>query len=291
MLMKFNAWLLVLSLFVPSLPAMAQLSVPNPHPRNPMIEVGGGYEQGVESHDENFLIEVQVRPTLPWGSWGGESTTRTYKVRFEFQSAFDVNGDSLSPVPYVRATFIPLELAENTSVDERTLSYRSIGFAPISVYRDVRIGRDLSLRVNLVGVRQEYLRYVSAHVGLIAQFAADVLGYQMVRNATGAGIGTDFDGLSVAHIETGVGILFRKGRAVVVTLYGGIERDLAVGHADRVSGVALTSQQSIFAQLQISVAHRVMLFTRLSYTTVDQTGASSHADPILQIMAGVRVLF
>src|SRR5688572_17050767 len=93
---------------------LAQAQVPDPHPRAPMVEIGGGYETAIDENSENLLIEISMHPRYP-GSWGGSPETRFYRARIEFSGSVDVDGPGIvssqaGEMPYMRLTFVPVEM-------------------------------------------------------------------------------------------------------------------------------------------------------------------------------------
>ncbi len=272
----------ILALWGVSTGALAQ--VPNAHPRAAMFEVGAGYETGVDTGSENLLIEVQLRPTFP-GHPGAPETT-FYRTRMEFSGGLDV---STGQVPYFKMTLVPVELAANIAPSPRDLIAAGLGFVPLNVSRDVRMGRDVTFTLNLIGAHVELDHQFDRYWGMVAALMADALGYKFIESVRGTEE-FDFQGLNLARLKAGFGLYLRVDRIVTFTLYASVQADMNLGE---VAGEGLTYQQDMAGtlELQATIARHVTLFTRLSSTQA-YYGAPDVVTPgIVQFLAGVRALF
>jgi hypothetical protein len=274
---------------------LAQAQVPDAHPRAPRVEFGGGYETAIDENSENLLIEVSLRPRFP-GTWGGRPETRFYRTRIEFSGAIDVSGPGIvSPqageMPYMRLTFVPVEIAEGDALSPTTLYEHSLGFAPVNVSRDLRMGRDSTLRVNIASVRGAYRVMFNREFGMIANFLVDAIGYKLI-NALSGSPERDMHAFNFGTISAGFGGIFRPGNIVSFTLYLGLTNDFNLG---QISGTGLGYQQDTmgYVQLQSEIAGYALVFLRMSVTqaTYGSESGLTTTPGILQFMAGARVTF
>ncbi len=281
------------SLFLISTVALAQ--VPNFEPNGPLVEVGVGYEAAIDEHSENLLVELSLRPRLP-GTWGGNPQQHTFRTRIEFSGSVDLDGPGISlphpgEVPYMRLRFVPVEMVETGTTHPLNVYEATYGFAPVNVSRDLRMGREATLRVNIVSARIGFRQMTDEVFGIIAQAMVEAVGLKVIQALPGSPE-HNMTAVDLATLTAGLGMIFRAGRFVTITTYLGVSINSAVGD---IAGMGWGYQQDSmgYFQLQADIAGYVMLFARLGATQAIYGRSSGFevTPGVLQFMAGASVMF
>jgi hypothetical protein len=260
--------------------------VPDAHPRAPMFELGIGYEGApqAENATSNLLLQVEARPHFG-GSWGAPETT-FYRMRLELTAAVSPGGIE---IPALKFTFVPVELAENRATSRRDLLATSLGFFPVNGSRDLRLGREGTLRVNVLGYRVETEHRVNADWSVIAGVIVDALGYKLIRAARESQE-IDFEGIHLARVAMSAAVQLRAHAYFSVVLAAGAATDSSLGvMSDGRWGYQ--HDGDAWAELQARIAGYATLFAQIAHTQPFYSLGGGFTPGVLQVLAGARGTF
>jgi len=248
--------------------------------RRPLIQVGAGVE-GSRSGGANVLLRIDaagVMPTQEQGSW-----VDFYVARFRGDIAGSVDG-----VPYFDIEFIPVGGGMiGADPNDQLMGEMGIAvnFAPAHANRNVRMGRDLTLNINAIGlsVRGPFGGNPGQTVIPYVKVAIEALGYKLAKFAA-EGADT-FHGLSIFQGGLEVGLAGgNSNRSFRVLAAIGVEGGVAVGN----QGTLLDGR--VYAEARAEIRHFVELFVRGSRMSSDQADSGDDVSD-LQLIGGVGFIF
>lgn len=285
----------LLSIFASLLmPVAWAQTLPSADPRAPRMEFGGGYESSLLDGNDNLLISVSLRPQV--GTWGGNPEQHFFRTRIEITGAVDVDGPGIvSPrpgeVPYFRMRLVPVEMAETGAWAPTNVYETSLGFVPVNVGRDLRMGRNSMLRVDIAAARMVVRQMTSEFWGLLAEMMVEAIGIKLIDALPGSPE-RSMSGVDIATLTTHLGVLLRTGPVATITLAIGGSINIAVGDIAG-SGWGYQQDTNVYLQLQADFARYVSLFARIGTTqAIYGSTLGFEVNPgVLQFMAGATVNF
>ncbi len=267
----------------------------------PMVEVGGGAETATGGSGLNVLLRVNAG--LGWRLAGSDLPGVDQLIIAHIDGTMAVNpADDGERIPYMNIRFIPVVNPQNIPnpgdagwpqtpdsspglvLDTGPGQRLFINLVPAGFQRETRAGRDLAVRVSLVGLELGTTTLLDDDMALFLQISAELLGWKMVEQNGGYGT---MHGFRVGGASLEIGMAFKIASQFVVRIGVGGSADVAFGGGSQ--GATIQSDQEAYARLAFDITRFIQLSARAGIVNFSDTNFDSRS--IYQFMTGLSVRF
>lgn len=262
--------------------ALIALSVLSSAHARPMIEVGAG-AMASSSGEMSVVLKLST-PGFRVDESGEMSGI--ILARFKGEVAVGAVPGQAGELPYFDIEFIPLGMG--TFVREGLspgLSGGMFGVLPVHASRDVRVDRDLTVRVTALAFAVQGMvnDRDDRRSGAFVKLAVDALGYKAAKYA--ADNRDTFHGFSIGGAEAEAGLaLSPLSRSFKVLVVAGARGDIAYGNQ------GFLSDGSVYAEVRAEIREFMQLFLRGSLIAAEGADDAAY-DTEARLMAGVGFVF
>ncbi len=255
-----------------------------------MIEVGTGMEGAIGKDSFGILLRVGYSYNrIAEDSLPGEVTGPEQLIWAHFSGDFSISpwGGPNGSLPYMNIHFTPVKNSLEIIRDNGDSIMGELRALPIEIKRDIRIDQNAMVKVSLAGVQFGLTSFKSDQIALIAQVAADLLGYKMSSYVSDRGT---FHGGHVGGITAEGGAAFLINEDFLIRVVLGGEADLNLG-GNSGGGFAVNSDLAAYLAIKADIYRFIQVFLKLTYFGNCNSADTHGCDGAAQLLGGVTVLF